>query len=208
MWTRYEVAMEFTGKVMGGIPKNTEVIKAWLEARMPSEAVFARMPNPTPIATLAEEVAEAVGATDEKEQKVWSGFMSDESGLYVPGFHIKAHLKDVANILQKQIGIKALKAKVADRFFVEEEKVYLGKMEPDGYWEHPVHIMTMQGPRSALKRNDYVERPRLVFTFKMLDDKIITEKILNSLFEYGGIHGFGAERGLGNGRYNAIMREL
>jgi len=61
--------------------------------------------------------------------------------------------------------------------------------------------MTRQGPRSALKRNDYVERPRLEFVLRVLADGVIDEDILRTLFEYGGTHGVGAERGLGYGRY-------
>lgn len=212
MWSKYQVTMEFTNKLMGGIPKNEEVIKAWINARKPSEAQFAKRLAAgevmTPVAVLAEEVAEEVGATSDEEQRAWCGFKSDEKGLYLDGYPAKAHLKDCANVLQKLLGVKALKSKVADRVYVEEDKLYLGKAEPDGYIEHPVHIMTMQGPRSALKRNDYVEKPILRFTLRVLEDNVITQELLESLFEYGSLHGFGAERGMGYGRYNWNLTKL
>lgn len=70
--------------------------------------------------------------------------------------------------------------------------------------------MTRQGPRSALKRNDYVREPKLAFTLRVLDDKVITEDLLRDVLEYGGTHGIGAERGLGYGRYALVgsLKEL
>ena len=201
MFTSYQVVLKFQGKLMGGVPKHPDVIKSWLEARMPTFAP----PDAVPLVDLAAQVAEAVDAMSVEENKVWTGFKSDDQGLYVDGYHLKAHLKDVANILQGQLGIKALKSKVANRVFVVEDKLYLGKMEADGFWEHAVHVMTMQGPRSALKRNDYVEQPSLSATLKVLDDNVITTKVLEFLFEMGAIKGFGAERGLGHGRYDCTL---
>lgn len=196
MWTKYQVTLQFTNKLMGGIPKNEEVIKAWLDARKPSEAQYAKRvaagEEMTPVETLAEEVAAEVGATSDEEQRAWCGFKSDEKGLYIDGYPAKAHLKDCANVLQKLLGVKALKSKLSDRVYVE----------------HPVHVMTMQGPRSALKRNDYVEKPILRFTLRVLEDEVITQELLESLFEYGSLHGFGAERGMGYGRYNWNLTKL
>lgn len=205
MWNRYSLEMRFGGLVMGGVPKHPDIIKSWLDARAPTRAPD----DAIPLLELAEQVALAVQAEATAENKVWTGFMSDdEGGLYVPGFHLKAHIKDLANILKDTLGVKALKSKVADRAFVEEDKLYLGKTEPDGYWEHAVHIMTMQGPRSALKRNDYVEQPTVRASLRVLADKVVTEDVLRAIFDYGTIKGFGAERGLGHGRYEYTLTPL
>jgi len=201
MWNRYKVELCFVDKVMGGIPKHPDIIRSWLEARAPSEAAYARLDNPTPLAELAVAVAEEVNAEAVAENKVWSGFKGDSTGLYVDGYHLKSHLKDAANTLQKYQKVTGLKAKLANRVFVQEPKLYLGATEPAGYWEHPVHIMTMQGPRSALKRNDYVEKAKLSATLLVLDDQVITEHLLWDLLSFGSVRGFGAERGLGHGRY-------
>lgn len=202
MWERYQVEMRFEDRLMGGVPKHSNVIKSWLEARMPTHAP----PDATPLNELADQVAVAVQATEDAENKVWTGFMGEtERGLYIPGFHLKAHLKDVANIAKAFLGEKNLKAKLADRLFVDDKEIWLGVKEPAGYWEHAVHIMTPQGPRSALKRTDYVVTPTLCATIRVFADGVITESLLQSLFEFGGTKGFGAERGLGNGRYQAKL---
>lgn len=219
MFNRYELVLNFTGQLMGGIPKHKDVIANWLEARQPSEAAFAKMKaatglpdgidvNITPIPELTEQVIYDMGAVDEKEAKVWCGFKKDETSLFLDGYHVKSHLKDNANILQKFMDAKALKSKLADRLFVLQPKLYLGVMEPTGYWEHPVHIMTMQGPRSALKRNDYIETPSLSCTLQVLNDGLITGKIIDTILQFGSVKGFGAERGLGHGRYTYKLTEV
>lgn len=147
MWKRYEVVLQVTNELMAGIPKNPELIEAWLEARKPSEAEFRRRQaggeEMKPVAELAETVAEEVkgdGSADD-EERAWLGFKSDDQGLYIEGSNVKAHLKDCANILQKLLDMKALRSKLADRVYVEDARVYLdGKQEPDGYYEHPVHV--------------------------------------------------------------------
>lgn len=209
MWDFYKVTLRFQNRLCGGIPKHPGVIKSWLEARAPSEAALERREQAgeeiTPIEELAEEVAGQVYAPTPEEQmsKVWAGFKHDEGmGLYVDGSHFKSHLKDCATVLSRMLDIKAFKAKLANRLFVVEDQVPLGKAEPDGFWEHPVHvILPGQGPRSALKRTDYVHRPTLTLHLKVLSDGMVTRKTLEQLLEYGETHGFGAERGLGNGRY-------
>lgn len=101
-----------------------------------------------------------------------------------------------------------LKAKVAERLFIEEDKVYLmrgdGKYitEPDGNEEKPIHIMTTQGPRTALKRFDYVESPALVkFTFRFLNDGIVDLDLVQVFHEHSAWNGLGADRSQGNGLF-------
>jgi len=204
MWKLYKAELDFTGQLMGGIPKNADMIASWLEARAPKIAP----PDAIPLEVLADQIAEEVGASEDEEAKIWTGFKSDENGLYIEGSNLKAHLKDGANILKDMLGIKALKAKLADRVHVTTEKIYLGVEEPNGYWEHAVHVMTRLGPRSALKRNDYVVKPSLVAEFRVLDDGVIKSETLENIFEFGGTRGFGAERGLGHGRYTYTLTEV
>ena len=147
LFDSYTVTMEFSDQLMGGVPKHPDMIKSWLNARAPTHAP----PDGTPLPELAVAVAEEVNATEEDENKAWTGFKSDDAGiLYVDGYHLKAHLKDQANVIKDYLGVKAFKSKVADRLFVKESALYLlteGPLgegtvlrEPAGYWEHPVHI--------------------------------------------------------------------
>lgn len=219
MWKMFSLEMRFRDRLMGGIPKNPDLIKDWLEARKPSEPAFAARQAAgepmTPVAELAKEVEETVEAV---EERAWTGFQSDDNGLFVRSDHVKAHLKDCANVLRKFEDVTAFRAKLADRVFPEPPRIYLMRtveeaekafiVDPDGYWEHPVHVMTPKGKRSALKRTDYVTEARIQLNLRVLDDGGITEKHLRDILEYGAIHGFGAERGLGNGQYDFTLSPL
>ncbi|MDP2661283.1 MAG: hypothetical protein Q8R28_11210 [Dehalococcoidia bacterium] len=218
MFQDYKVEL-LIGRLMGGIPKSKDLIAGWLEVRKPTEPELARqraraataesigIPTPMPtLVELAEQVVEALPDTETTaEDKVWCGFKGNDQGLYVDGYHLKSHLKDCAEILRKYTEVGAQKAKTADRLFVVEPRLYLGKGEPDGFWEHPVHVRTAQGPRSALKRTDYVVDVLITATLRVLNDGTITEALLRQFFDFGSIKGFGAERGLGEGRYEYTL---
>ena len=80
--------------------------------------------------------------------------------------------------------------------------------EVDGCHEHAIRIMTMQGERSALKRNDYIIQPELRFTLKVLDDGVIGQEALEMIFDYGSIHGMFSERGHGYGKYKFTVKAV
>jgi len=202
MWKKYEVELHFTTQFASSTPKNPKDIEAMLLARAPSKPPE----NPTPLPELAEQVAEEVEAAEEVERG-YATFKRDEKGLYYEARCVRAHIKDCANVLQTWLGIKALKSKVANRVYVEPDKIYLDKSEPDGNETRIVHAMTMKGPRSSLKTIDFVDKPVLKFTLKVMDDGVIDEKILKAIFEYGSEHGMGQERSQDWGKYEMVRLE-
>ena len=210
MWKRYAVELRFTTPFASSTPKNPKDIEAMLIARAPSEAELRKRKDAgeeiVPLDELGEQVAEEVKASEEVERG-YATFKRDGKGLYYEARCVKAHIKDCANQLQGFLEIKALKSKVANRVYVEPAKIYLGKSEPDGNETRIVHAMTMKGPRSSLKTIDYVDRPTLKFTLKMLDDGVVDEAILKAIFEYGGEHGMGQERSQDWGKYELMELE-
>lgn len=199
MWKTYEVELRFTTPFASSTPKNPKDIESMLTAQAPSKPPE----NPTPLPELAEQIAEEVGATEEVERG-YATFKRDENGLYYEARCIRAHIKDCANQLQGLLHIKALKAKVANKVYVEPAKIYLGKKEPDGSETRIIHALTMKGPRSSLKTIDYVDKPTLKFRLKVLEDGVIDRDILVSIFEYGGTHGAGQERNQDWGKYELV----
>ena len=202
MWKKYEVKLRFTTPFASSTPKNLKDIEAMLEARMPAKAP----PAPVSIPELASQVADEVEATEEVERG-YATFKRDGKGLYYEARCVRAHIKDCANALQGLLEVRALKSKVAQRVYVEPEKLYLDKTEPDGSETRIVHAMTMKGPRSSLKTIDYVNDARLALTLKVLDDGVITKDILEAIFEYGSVHGIGQERSQDWGRYEVVKLE-
>jgi len=201
MWKKYEVELQFTTQFASSTPKNPLDIEAMLKAKMPSKPPE----DPIPLPELADQVAEEVEA-DEEVERGYATFKRDENGLYYEARCVRAHIKDCANVLQKLLGKKALKSKVANRVYIEPAKIYLSKSEPDGNETRIVHAMTMKGPRSSLKTIDYVDKPVLKFILKLMDDGEITWDILEAIFEYGGEHGMGQERSQDWGKYE--LRKL
>ena len=201
MWRKYQVVLRFMGQFAAAIPKDPKEIRAMLENRMPKETP----PGAVPIDELAIQVAEEVGA-DEEIQPGWATFKKNGAGLYYEGRCVRGHLKDAAQQLGNMMkgDLTAFKAKFANRVYVVEDVIPLGKKEPDGTEMRFIQVMTRQGPRSTYKYIDYVDRPDMSFTLKVLDDKVITEEHLRMVFEYGAVHGMGQERSQGWGRYELV----
>ncbi len=201
MWKDYKVSMEFLGRLCGSVPQSKELVSVWLDARKPK-----RKPDDAkPLEEIEQEVLDSI---DQEIEKTTVGFQHDDTGLYVRGATIRAHIKDCANQIKDLVKVKAFRAKVANRVYIEQYKVYLcnnGTVLKDshGTFEQPIHAMTPKGPINALKCVHYVEGARLEFTMKVLDDgnKEVTLDKIKKIFEYGQVHGYGGERSMGEGRY-------
>lgn len=212
MFQKYRLEMRFEHWLVGGTPLREDLVRGWLEARKPD-----KKPTPHVLSGNGEvrEIAEMEASVatmlppEEDVQERTKGFLRNEDGeLVVPGFHVRSHAKDCASKAKEVLGIKALKSKVDRAVYVTPQfmRILKGKdrkpiLAPDGVYEHPCHAFTPMGPRTSLTRAEYVEQPILVCELNVLNDGVITEEILHRLFEYGQIHGFGAERNLQQGMY-------
>ena len=213
LWLLYGVSLQIEGQFASSLPRTTEEIRAMLEHRMPTR----KPEDAVPIDQLANQVAAEVGATskgDENEDYLpsWATFKRDKNGLYYEGRQIRGHIKDcalqVAQIMQASI--KNFRSKVANKVYVIDDIIRLWKdefqnerfTEVDGTEERFVQVMTRQGPRSAIKNIDYINDPYMSFRIKILNDGIITIDDVETIFEYGSVHGIGQERSQGWGRYS------
>ena len=230
MWKNYDVHLKFTGKVMGGIPKDEKMIQSWLDAGRMKDSKYEKQVSKEidgrTIEEIKKECIENAMTDDEaKEEKLWVGFLADDVGIYAREHQIKAHQKDCANQIKdfkelskiKGLGkngkVSAFKSKVANKVYVQDEINYFHRggvpiKEVDGCHEHAIRIMTLQGERSALKRNDFIIKPELNFTLKVLDDGVIGIEALEKIFEYGCVHGMFSERGHGYGKYTYVITEI
>lgn len=216
MWKLYDVTLKMTGYFAASLPRSEEEIRKMLEHRMPKKPPA----DYTPIDELTKIVTEKVSGQDKPgegdEGEVaevrygWATFCHDDNGLYYEGRCVRGHIKDCANQIKNVVKptITALKAKVANRVYVMTDIIPLGVKEPTGVIERFVQVMTRQGPRSTIKYIDYVMKPELRFRLQLLDDDVITEEILKSIFEYGSVHGMGQERSQGWGRYTFELTEV
>jgi hypothetical protein len=166
---------------------------------------------------LTDRVSEEVGVTEEPEaQEVTrTRFKSDENGLYYEGRCVRGHIKGCAlQVSQFFPDIHGFKAKVASKVNVVEFKLPLGKKRPDGEAEardsgdnlelRYIQAMTRQGARSSRKLIEYVWQPTLKFHLKVLNDGIIQEHHLRTIFNFGATQGIGQERSQMWGRYHIV----
>ncbi len=68
--------------------------------------------------------------------------------------------------------------------------------------------ITPIGPRSALKRTMYVYKAEVWCILGLLKNPFVTEEHLRMIFLYGGLHGYGAERSLGEGQYEYELTHI
>lgn len=217
LWKKYTCTITVKNRLVGGIPTNADLIAGWVQANMKEATKEEREKLVT--ATIDQLPALA----EERAEKTWTTFKADAEGIYFEGRNVKAMLKECANILRdmlvkddkkvtKAAGEKEsksrytnLKSRLAERCFVEEEKIRFtrdGKpvLKPDGNEERAIHVMGPQGPRTALKKVDFVSGPvELSFTLRTLADGIVDEELLRTLLEFGGYNGLGTDRAMGNG---------
>lgn len=214
MWIYYALALDVR-RLVGGIPKHPEIIKRWQEAHLTGKEGEPTSESAT------DATVELLGqqALDPEEviSGIWTGFVTDDDDhLAIEARLIKAMFKESANIIRVLPGAQQrntkgdnkvipLRARVAERVFVEPHVITLLKddkpvTDPESA-ERPIHVMTAQGPRTALKRTDYVEGVRLNCTLRVLNDGLISEKILRMILDHAQHNGLGTDRSQGNGTF-------
>jgi len=207
LFVDYAVTWQFTNLLCGSVPQNPDLIKPWLETRAPD----VKPPEARDLTEIQEEVFETLSAPTEERKVSVLGFQHvDSFGLVVRGATIRAHLKDCARQLSRYVvgkvkGEASFAVRVVNTVYVVDEWVSVlkeGQMirESEGWIEKPLSAMTPRGPISAFKRFAYVDQPTLVFTLRILGGAV-GKKDLESLMQYGGLHGYAGERGMGYGRY-------
>jgi len=219
LWNHVLVKLRFHDKLAGGIPRNEEVIRSWIESK-----------NKELSATEREKLVQATlvelpEMTEEKSEKHREGFKSDGHGLYIENRCIKAMLKEAGNVMKGVLEKSGLKSKISERVFVLGDRTHLHLDAPTGTDERVVHAMTMQGPRTSIRLVDYAENAEISFVVAVLDDPSnkmrVTIDEVAELLRYAQLNGLGALRSqgygqfsvaefrvLGEGEYEKVMAEL
>ena len=216
----YKVKVQFRDRIYGGMPKSAELIRKWVEART---KVDAPKTNTIPDEKTEEQIVEAIEVmTEEAAEQMWTGFPSDEEGLFVWDRQIKALFKEcmqLAHMAKNRRGSKQvmqhgfeIKRPNPDRSNLDS-RIHLGVKEPTGMEEGAIHVMTAQGPRTALKRADYVEQPTIefevwVYATAPQETRHIGEKQLVDLLTHAQENGLGAQRSQGHGKFNVTGFEV
>ena len=212
-------------RLVGGTPTDPRLIEGWIKSRMPaaSEAKKAGLAQAT-IEEVPKKADEAANWTTFRVDKA-------TGQIFIGEYQMRAAIKEAANILRSKMqeiesskkrkqekdgGEKASskskytswKAKIAERISVTPDHIFLrgpdGKFltKVDGSEERPIHVITPQGERSALKRSDFVEKgTTFEFIVQWHDDGTLDEDEFNTILWYISTYtNIGADRSQGNGR--------
>ncbi len=222
----YEVKLRVF-KLVGGIPMDPQLLDAWLQSKfkiknLESKAdkektekaeaalVDAVRSKSEAVKSHAELLEEAQKEIGEQMEKSAIGFHKVDGQLVIEGRQVKAMLKESGNII-KDIApdgaVGALKSKVADKTFIEENFIPIGRTEPDEILERPIHVITAQGPRDSLKRCQVCNNVEIQFTVKRRigpDKSGVPEKVLMGILDYAQRVGLGADRSQGCGKFEVL----
>jgi len=221
--------------LVGGIPKHPEIIKRWQEARWTKSVKLANELSASGVTpeTAAVATIESLGDTvldEDAEAAVWTGFVVvPRSNLAaLESRNVKAMLKESANIIKdmpevrvadKKGGPKksvALRSKLAERVFTLPKFIPIlsghlavpFEYEEVPSLERPIHVMTNRGPRTALKRTDYLDDVDLQCKLRVLNDGMITQEILGHILDHASLNGLGTDRSQGAGTFTYELKLL
>jgi len=188
--TTHDVVVVLQEDLLGTIPKNKELYERFVESKKPETDG-------------AEEEGDKY--VQDLEEAGWTGFLSDETGLFVIDYYIKGFMKNAGNVLKDQFKIRALRSKISDFLFIHPRKIYLGLKEPSGILERSIRVMTLQGPRVALVRSDLISAgTELSFQIELLNHSEVKIQVVRELMNYGRCQGLGQWRNGGYGRFEVV----
>lgn len=215
LYDRWNVTIALREKLRGGKPKNDDLLADHIRRTTGHDDILTQKQ----IEEAQSKLPELDGLKDIEEEKVEkssTGFLSDERGLYINTYQVKAMFRQSASMLGvyvKKRGSKQVCAEGAEIKGVEHEsRIYLGKTEPDGTDESVVHAMTPKGKISGIKRSDYVEGVTLRFQVWVLktapqESRHIGEEDIVRILTFAQENGVGADRSQGFGKFNVVAFE-
>jgi len=211
LYVKYEVEEQFRDKVYGGIPKSEEMIVPWLVGRGVPKPVAEELAVSISLGIKSKgERQEEVEELEPEVSKAWTGFLSDDEGLYVEARQVKASLKEAANILYRTPAYKrqllGYRQVINHGVFVHPDKIRLMKdgevvKRPDGWDESPIHVMGPRGERTALKRQDYVRNATIIYQI-WVTGGLLSEHLLKTMLTLNQEQGRGASRSQGAGTFD------
>ena len=220
LWTRYRAQITFRDKIMGGVPRNTELVEGWIRSKsgITDEEEIKSLVRRTMIenGTWRDDMTDDEIQSASKQVaalKQTTGFKRDAvMGLFIESRQLKAGIKEATNILfpwtggsskQKEAyGIgKSMKSFLAERVFVSPDRLYLGQAEPDDVELMIGQVSGPQGRRSTLGYHEYVAGATIDFDVLVAHDVIKQEWWVDiwSLMEENGL---GALRSQGHGKFD------
>lgn len=204
----WKVTATLTEPLLGTVSKDPEVFKKYIE-QLQHDRQDAIKDNES------ETAPQVPPEVDEKSG--WTGFHSDEKGIFVYDYLIKGALKNAGNVLKDALDLTGLRSKI-DRFvFVFPRRVHIRDEKgdilkaPDGTLERPLRAQTPKGERVSLARSDTVKEGRKIeFIVKVVEGCPIkhVEQVVEKCMDYWQLCGLGQWRNASYGRVTVKVEIL
>lgn len=225
LFTKYDVSFDFWTSLCGSVPANPDLVGAWLQARKPS----VRPPQGRSIDEIQEEIFSTIAVGEEELettksllvfQRVDETFAQRPNGnaniLAVRASTLKSHIKDCARQISsyyvgKIKGERSFAVRVINCVYPDVSQYWIPLLDDEGNYireasgrrDKPVH--TWQG--NSLKTFEFVDNAHLKFRLLVLGGKV-SQNDLETIFGYGGVHGYAGERSDGEGRYSFTIHKF
>lgn len=226
-WDRWVVEIEVYNRIVGGIPLipddpeiKSKMIDSWLKGQdVDNLEINPETGEPFEV-TLAEKLKEDpdVPVKLEDISGLETGFKRDNTSMYIEARLFKANIRESAQrlgILVKKRGSRQViqhDIHVSSTECDKDQKIRPYDrdgnviLRPTGKDQRPISVMTRQGPRTAIKRFEYLsEKAHLTYVVRVLSggvgNGIVGEKELEEILMLGEDLGIGSDRSQGEGTY-------
>lgn len=196
--------------IAGGTPSDPDTAEAWIRSKVEDKEQRVRQ---LIAETMVEKQMTLEQATDSVNKlRHLNGFRRDENGLFIKGYHVKAAIKEAASVAAGSgkvdlrgwgVTKKFLNSFVAEHIMVPDEKIYLGREEPDD-----VSQSFPENKRIGQRGIQMTEFCNDVdISFRVISDWDFTDENWAMIWLTGQEQGLGACRSQGFGRYKVTSWE-
>lgn len=193
--TTYRIKLTFTEPILGTAPMDKEIYTNYIADK-----------------TTVDNGMEEVETINEDKGK--TGFHRNADGqpaLY--DYVIKGFFKDACGMLRRvtksgSAKLTAYKKIIDGLVFVEPRLIPFQMAGEMTVLERPLRAQTAQGERVALAYSESIPAGSSIeFDLLILDDKSVTQELLEEWFDYGRLRGLGQWRNASYGRFTYTIAE-
>jgi len=204
LYDSYCVSIEVRDRLDGGVPRDPELIQKWVESKTGHADEQTQ-------AQIEDHMPDVDAATEDVASKMWCGFKRDDQGPFIETRQVKAMFRECATVLGITSKKRGSRQILQHAFEIKGDgggpKIHITAKD-EGTDEGPIHIMTPKGPRSAIKRTDYVgPGSTLFFEIWVLstapqEKRHLGESDIRRMLGMAQENGLGANRSQGSGKFN------
>jgi hypothetical protein len=221
-WNTYRVTIASRERIVGGIPivpegaDRADIYEKWARGQGVEQDPDFEEPLH---AALAVDPDMPVALAEEDVQGLETGFRHDAGGIYIEARQLKALLREAAQrlgliktkrgarqVIQHDLHVRALDG--SQKLRLHDATTMEVLTAPTGKDRRPISVVTRQGPRTSIKRFDYVADAIILAELRVLaggvGDGILGEQELRAMLELGQELGLGADRSQGEGTFDVV----